>query len=113
MDIAAVNELEELSNRAEKVLAESQQLQHAFPRSIPELVTEMSSTIEYVRSLKAEMKGRVFSRREARYLLYLRAWLWFLWLICTTARECSAHGLTLTYSSAALLLLGIYMRSVG
>lgn len=111
MDIAAVNELEELSNRAEKVLAESQQLQHAFPRSIPELVTDMCSTIEYVRSLKAEMKGRVFSRREARYLLYLRAWL--LWLICTTARECSAHGLTLTYSSAALLLLGIYMRSVG
>ena len=67
VDIAAVHELEQFSERAAVLRSDVALLAPVLPPNLNGLEAELGATREYVRTLLSEMKGRVFSRRERIY----------------------------------------------
>lgn len=67
MDIAAMHELEVLAQRAKMLCEDAALLAPVLPPDLGQLGDELRAHSEYVRTLRSEVQGRVFARREKAY----------------------------------------------
>lgn len=67
MDITALHQLDDWARRAELLCKDAALLAPVLPEHLRELEPGLRATCEYVRSLRVEVQGRVFARREKAY----------------------------------------------
>ena len=71
MDIAAMHELEVWAQRAQDLCKDAALLAPVLPPHLVQLGPELRAHSEYVRTLRNEVQGRVFARREKAYTTVL------------------------------------------
>ena len=67
IDIAALHELETWAHRAQDLSKDAALLAPVLPAHLKQLGAELRAHSDYVRTLRSEVQGRVFARREKAY----------------------------------------------